>query len=94
MGARKYYVQCLSTSAHQGNQWCYGKEARPDRCADCGGPVNATLIEVDGERILELDEVADPDAHAVELERQGNEISEQVEREAEERYAGPEEECE
>ena len=89
---RKYYVQCLSTSSHQGNQWRYGKESRPDRCADCGGPVDARLIEVDGERILEVDGEPDGDAHAIELERQGNEISEQWERDAEERYAGPEEE--
>ena len=91
---RKYYVQCSSNSDHQGNAWRYGKEARPDRCAYCGGPVDAKLIEVDGERIIETcDGDVDPDAHAIELERQGNEISEQAELEAEERYAGdPEDE--
>ncbi len=82
---RKYYVQCSGNSNHQGNAWRYGKEGRPDRCSYCGGPVDARLIEVDGERVTE-----DPDEMAIELERQGNEISERAELEAEERYAGPE----
>lgn len=81
---RKYYVQCKGNSNHQGNQWRYGKEGRPDRCTYCGGPVDATLIEIDGERIQEFD----GDEHAAELERQGNELAERLEVEAEERYAG------
>lgn len=79
---RKYYVQCHREANHAGNQWRYNDEERPDRCSFCGGPVEATLIEADGERME-----VDPDEFAAELERQGNEISERVEREAEERYA-------
>lgn len=83
---RKYYVECRVNPNHAGNQWRYHDEDRPDRCAICGGQVEATLIEADGERM-----VVDPDEFAAELERQGNEISEQMELEAEERFAGPEE---
>ena len=84
---RKYYVQCREVANHAGNQWRYNDEDRPDRCAECGAQVEATLIEADGERII-----IEPEEFAAELERQGNEISERVEREAEERYAAEGEE--
>lgn len=80
---RKYYVKCLRVENHEGNQWRYHDEDRPDRCAQCGGPVDATLIEADGERMI-----TDPDEFAADLERQGNELSERLEQEAEERHAG------
>lgn len=80
---RKYYVKCLRVENHEGNQWRYHDEDRPDRCTQCGGPVDATLIEVDGERMI-----TDPEEFAAELELQGNELSDRLEHEAEERYSG------
>ena len=58
---RKYYVECPGNPNHAGNQWRYNDEKRPDRCATCGGPVEATLIEADGERMIseEPDEPGD-----------------------------------
>ncbi len=80
---RKYYVQCRQVANHAANQWRYHDEERPDRCSFCGGQVEATLIEADGERMI-----TDPDEFAADLERQGNELSERLELESEERYAG------
>lgn len=87
---RKYFVVCYMD--HETNAWRSGDEGRPTKCSLCGIYLrDVTLIEIDGERILEDYEEVDPDAHAIELERQGNEISEQAELEAEEQYAGEEE---
>lgn len=87
---RKYYVKCIV--GHESNAWRYGDEARPAICPLCGLFADATLIMVDGEYVglVDVDRDGDPDAHAAELERQGNEIAEQYEREQEERYAGEE----
>lgn len=76
------------------------RENGPEREAvDKGYPFDASFDEVFckiGAWIDDLDKIGkpsepDPDAHAAALEREGNEIAERAEVEAEERHAGEDE---
>jgi hypothetical protein len=52
---KKYYVECRACGEPY-NVWRGDQDPRPDTCRKCGSTnIDARLIEVDGERLIEED---------------------------------------